>query len=129
MTAIKSNLLSFALGCIVMLFLAYKFMPKPAPVIVEKIVEVEAKKTAKKKKLDIFPNGHITLTEDEITDYLKNYNSVRQENTVVRLKHTVDTYFNKQNFKGISYKYNLTERINAGVLYKDELLGSVGWSW
>jgi hypothetical protein len=126
MTLIKSSLIGFVLGCIIMLGLAYKFMPRPEPII--RIVEVESKKTAKKKVTSILPDGTTKITEDEITDYLRNYGK-EQNPTPERTHHAVDGYFNRQTLKGLSYKYKWTKNFNTGVLYKDELLGSVGWEW
>lgn len=121
-TQIKSNLFYAIFGLAVGAYLMLAFGPKPEPKIEykEKIVEVEKKSTVKKKTETLLPDGTIKITEDEITDYLKNYSSDKNlEVTPSYPRHQILPIYTLKGSWGGQYLHNFTSNIVGGVGYKD----------
>jgi hypothetical protein len=78
----KSNLIYFATGCIIMLVVAYLFMPQPEPpkaAVEQKQAQTQDCKAVFKRKVN--PDGSV----DEITEFLSN-NSQKQEQSITPVK-------------------------------------------
>lgn len=122
MTPIKNNLFFTIAGLAVGFYLAIAFGPKPEPKVEykEKIVEVEKKTSSKKTTTQLFPDGTFKVTEDEITDYLKN--NTQDKNLVVtpsQPRHQILPIYSVKGAWGGQYLHNFSANVVGGVGYKD----------
>lgn len=117
--------IAFILGAL----LTYKFMPQPKPQI-QYIEKTDIKKsgiTTKRTIPIILPNGQIATETDEVTTFLQESHLNKSlTETSHETKHSIDLFTDFKILKGGQYSYKFTKNFKAGVVYKDQLLGSIG---
>jgi hypothetical protein len=113
-------------------FLFAQLQPESVPRIEykDKIVTVEKKVASVHTVTKILPDGSKTVVEDEITEYLKNFNaeSALKVSPESFPKHTVLAVVNQDGVAGAAYQYRVG-RASVGLLYNSGLFGTVGWSF
>lgn len=117
----KTNFIYLCVGVVLACIIMQKFGPKPEPEIkiVEKVVEVEKKHTVKHKKVELFPDGRMVLTEDEVSAFLKEQRKAAQVLAKPPApKHSILLIGELKKVTGAQYIYR-EEHLNAGVIYNE----------
>ena len=79
----------------------------------------------KKKHVEIFPDGH-KIIDEGIDSSTSSTTSVAQV-AAPHLYHHGDLIFDEGfSIKGIEYKYEFESGLEAGVLYRDGIYGTIG---